>query len=317
MGKEELIGGCIFDIQGFSVHDGPGCRTLIFLKGCPLRCQWCSNPEGIRPFPEPLYNQSKCTFDLLCADACPYGAVKLRGSPAGSDAGLEFEREKCIRCKTFECVSACCTSALNKGGSYITSGELYDKIQRDRQYWGENGGITLTGGEPFTQPEFAASVFSLCFNSYIHTAVETCGDVPWPDIEQSLPWLEWIFFDLKHMDDEKHSMYTSSSNHLILENAHKLAAGFPGRLVFRMPLIPGFNDDKENILATAGFVAGTGRREINILPVHHLGREKFKLTGLPYLMTHQSLVSQTRLKEIKTAFEDKGITCYIGSETPF
>jgi glycyl-radical enzyme activating protein len=317
MDRAELSGGYIFDIQGFSVHDGPGCRTLIFFKGCPLRCRWCSNPEGIRPFPEPLYNRSKCTFDLLCIEACPYGAITLKGSPGGPDATLEFEREKCAGCSSFECAAACCTSALNTGGYYISSGDLYSRIRRDRQYWGEKGGITLTGGEPFSQPEFAASVFMLCYRAYIHTAVETCGDIPWKNIEQSLPWLEWIFFDLKHMNDAEHRKYISSSNHLILNNAEKLSQVFPGRLIFRMPLIPGFNDGMENITATADFIAKTGRREINILPVHHLGREKFKLAGIPYLMTDQSLVSKIRLNDIKKVFEDKGIICYPGSDTPF
>jgi pyruvate formate lyase activating enzyme len=230
---------------------------------------------------------------------------------------LDFEREKCSKCKSFDCAAACCTSAVNTGGYYITAGNLYSRIQRDRQYWGEKGGITLTGGEPFAQPEFAASVFRLCYNAYIHTAVETCGDLPWKNIEPSLPWLDWIFFDLKHMNDIQHRQLTSSSNRLILKNAQKLSKIFPGRLVFRMPLIPGINDGPENISATADFIVKTGRKEINILPVHHLGREKFRLAGMPYLITDQSLAGKNHLNNIKKTFEEKGVHCYLGSETPF
>ncbi|MCX6281767.1 MAG: glycyl-radical enzyme activating protein [Bacteroidetes bacterium] len=315
MDKPELTGGYIFDIQGFSVHDGPGCRTLIFLKGCPLRCLWCSNPEGIRPYPEPLYNESKCLFDLFCLDACQFNAITLEGE--NELRRLEFEREKCSKCSTYDCEKACLTRALAKGGSFITVGSLYSKIRHDRQYWGDKGGITLTGGEPFAQPEFTLALLKTCFEALIHTAVETCGDVPWISIERSLPWLEWIFFDLKHMDETAHKKLTASSNRLILENARRIADSFNGRLIFRLPLVPGLNDSEENIRSTADFILSTGRDELNILPVHHLGREKYLLSGFTYKLPGFEMTSRDKLLEARNRFSELGLRCYLGSETPF
>ncbi|HTX87347.1 MAG TPA: glycyl-radical enzyme activating protein [Bacteroidales bacterium] len=307
----ELNGGFIFDIQGFSLHDGPGCRTLIFLKGCSLHCEWCSNPEGIRPFPEPLYNPSKCLLDDLCIRACPSSAITRSGNV------LEIDREPCRTCTGFYCAEACCSSALKKGGDFISTRELMRKINRDRQYWGASGGITLTGGEPFVQPEFTRDILKTCYDSLIHTAVETCGNVPWADIEMSLPWLEWIFYDLKHMDPDQHKAMTGSGNRRILANAKKLAQEFPGRLVFRMPVIPGYNDDPSHLKRMAEFIASTGKEEINLLPLHHLGREKHSLTGRAYYTQEYSVPSRIDLTGIQDLFTSTGITCYIGSDTPF
>lgn len=307
----ELTGGFIFDIQGFSVHDGPGCRTLIFLKGCSLHCTWCSNPEGIAPSPEPLYNLEKCISDLLCVDACPLQGILI------DEGGLIFDRVKCSACTTFDCVKACCTGALRVGGYHTPIETIYAKIQRDRQYWGDKGGITLTGGEPYFQPEFARELLKKCFEGFIHTAVETCGNVPWKNIEPSLPWLDWIFYDLKHMDPEIHKSATGHSNKIILENALKLSEKFTGRMVFRMPVIPGFNDSGEHIKAMAAFILTTGRNEINLLPVHHLGREKYSLLNREYAMDSSGIMSDEALRTIQSLFSNAGITCYLGSDTPF
>lgn len=311
----KLDGGYIFDIQGFSVHDGPGCRTLIFLKGCPLRCLWCSNPEGIRPLPEPLYKESKCIIDLFCVQACPHTGIQLIGDK--EHPALNFSREICNTCDSFDCVSACLTGALAKGGYFISLKDLYSRLDRDRQYWGEKGGITLTGGEPFAQPEFSSAILKKCYEAYIHTAVETCGNVHWENIELSLPWLEWIFFDLKHMDETSHQRLTSSSNKLILENAKRLAGNFEGRMIFRMPLVPGMNDSDENIRATSEFILGLDRKELNILPVHHLGREKYLVSGIPYRMPNLEMADRQRLLEVQQRFTSYGVQCYLGSETPF
>lgn len=311
MVQEKLSGGYIFDIQGFSVHDGPGCRTLIFFKGCSLHCSWCSNPEGISPFPELLYNLEKCNSDLLCLESCKARAIIIQ------EGFLHFDSAKCNVCSTHDCARACCTGALQPGGYFISTGELYSKIQRDRQYWGGKGGITLTGGEPFCQPEFTLDLLKICYDRYIHTAAETCGNIPWKNIEPSLPYLDWIFFDLKQMDQEKHQNATGKSNDLILENANRLASKFPGRLVFRMPVIPGFNDNKDHILKMITFIKSTGRKEINILPVHHLGRDKYPLTGRKYSLDSSRIPAALEMQKIQSFFSGEGIQCYIGSETPF
>lgn len=303
----------LFDIQGFSVHDGPGCRTLIFFKGCSLCCRWCSNPEGIKGISEPLYNKSLCTFDGLCAEACPHQAIAIEGTPPD----LRIDRSICAGCTTHACAKACCTGALRLGGFEMNTGELYSRIDRDRSYWGSRGGITLSGGEPFVQHEFVHRFLEKCYDAYIHTAVETCGNVPWHYIEPSVPYLDWIFFDLKHMDPEKHRMMTGSANDLILGNALRLANNFNGRLVFRIPVIPGFNDDQYNILQTIDFIKKTGRTEVNILPVHHLGREKYGLVGMEYYTSDFTPPSREQLNTISERFITSGIRCFIGSETPF
>ena len=311
MVRKKLSGGYIFDIQGFSVHDGPGCRTLIFLKGCSLHCKWCSNPEGIYPLPQLLYKTSKCNSDLLCLNGCPVSAISF------GDGILIFDQTKCNVCQTRDCTRACCTGALQQGGYFISTDELYEKIQRDRQYWGEKGGMTLTGGEPFFQPQFAMDILKKSYDGFVHTAVETCGNVPWKNIEPSVPYLDWIFYDLKHMDRKMHRDATGHSNDLILDNARRLAEIFRGRFIFRMPVIPGFNDDPDHIIQMAGFIRSTGRNEINILPVHHLGREKYPLTGRKYSMDPSRVPSTSEIRKIQLLFDAEGIRCYPGSETPF
>jgi pyruvate formate lyase activating enzyme len=311
MVQPELITGALFDIQGFSVHDGPGCRTLIFFKGCSLSCAWCCNPEGIHAFSEPLVNASKCSFDELCIFACPKQAITKNGND------LDFNRKVCRDCTTYDCISACCSGALRLGGYNIRMDELFEIIQRDRQYWGSEGGITMTGGEPFLQPEFAEQILEKCYTAYIHTAIETCGNVPWTNIERSLKWIDWIFYDLKQADDLKHAAMTSQGNSLILDNARRLAKYFEGRLIFRMPVIPGFNDGEDNIFRLSGFLDSIGKNEINILPLHHLGKEKFKLVGRGYYTDDLTIPTKEDLQKIKSLFESNGVHCYIGSDTPF
>lgn len=203
------------------------------------------------------------------------------------------------------------------GGYRTTIEELWKIITRDRQYWGSRGGITLTGGEPFSQPEFVGDLLRRCYEAYIHTAAETCGNVPWANISASLPYLDWLFFDLKQMDPDIHFSVTGCPNHLILANALRAGKEFNGRLIFRMPFIPGVNNNRENILRTAAFIRSTGRSEINLLPVHHLGREKYNLIGQLYY-THDFInVSREELMAAQELFDSEGITCHLGSSTPF
>jgi len=342
MDRSELNGGFIFDIQGFSVHDGPGCRTLIFFKGCSLNCPWCSNPEGIHPFPEPLWRKNRCTFDRLCIDACPHKAITLQGDR------LIFDRSLCARCTTYECAASCCSGALSIAGHFITTTELLARIRRDRQYWGPGGGITLTGGEPFLQPEFAGEILKHCYEAYIHTAAETCGNYPWENIKGALPYLDWIFFDLKQVNgltgeqvngltgEQVNGLTGERGNGLtgervnggesgniikqksgILSNALRLADEFQGRLIFRLPLIAGMTDAEENLVALRDFILSSGRNELNILPGHHLGREKHEMLGYNYYTGDFSMQDASTLNQLRAWFEKEGIRCYLGSDTPF
>ena len=301
----------IFDIQGLSVHDGPGCRTLIFLSGCTLNCFWCSNPEGINIKPSLMYFQNKCIMCGNCVKNCSKNAVKVE------DNKISIDREKCRSCENQSCINECYTDALTLCGYEITVEKLFDIIKRDRQFWGSEGGITLTGGEPLLQIDFAKEILKTCYDSYIHTAIETCGNIPWNNFKRVIPYLDWVFFDIKHTDTNEHKPATGANNSLILANAKKLVCEFSGKLIFRLPLIPNFNDSEININNTISFLKGIGKNEINLLPLHHLGREKYKMLNKNYDIDNYPIPSIESLKNIKNIFKQAGINCYIGSETPF
>ena len=301
----------IFDIQGLSVHDGPGCRTLIFMKGCTLNCFWCCNPEGISSKPSLMYYSSKCITCGNCTKNCPQNAIRIE------DGKLTILRQHCAVCEDQNCINECYTDALRLCGYEITLTKLMEIIRRDRQFWGNKGGITLTGGEPLLQIDFVKELLAKCHQAYIHTAIETCGNVPWKNYQKVLPYLDWIFFDLKNFNSEEHKKATTVGNQMILENARLLAREFAGRLIFRLPLIPGFNDTSENIASLIQFMKETGKNEINILPLHHLGKEKYQKLDKKYIGEGIPIPANEHLKAIGQTFQSAGIHCYMGSETPF
>ncbi len=303
--------GFVFDIQGLSVHDGPGCRTLIFLCGCTMNCFWCSNPEGISPKPALMYSVSKCILCGACAGKCEHHAINIE------DGKLNISRSFCLSCEQQNCTDECYSGALRFSGYEISLPKLYSIIRRDRQYWGSEGGVTLTGGEPLLQLDFVKSLLQKCHEDYIHTAIETCGNIPWNNFQKVIPYLDWIFFDLKNMDNTLHMNATSAGNMLVLENAKRLSDEFQGRLIFRIPLLPGFNDSEENINSVISFLRDTGRKEINILPLHHLGREKYQLLQKSYTGGSYPVPVKESLETIRKMFNASGVDCYIGSETPF
>lgn len=191
------------------------------------------------------------------------------------------------------------------------------KIQRDRKYWGDLGGITLSGGEPMLQYGYINAVLHQCYDSYIHTCMETSGHAPWDHFEKVLPHLDWILFDLKHMDPKKHKLKTGISNQLIVENARKLASQKKVKIIFRMPIVPGFNDSISNIERTAAFLNSIGMKEINILPFHHLGSTKYEQLSLDYQASALKTPSPEDMRDIGAVFAKHSITSYIGSDTPF
>jgi len=308
----EELKGLLFDIQSFSVHDGPGCRTVIFLKGCNLRCPWCSNPEGINPFPEIMYYEEKCRKDYSCINACP---TAISFNQPGDL--ININRKQCLNCSEYKCVQSCLYDALKKVGYYITVSELIKRIQRDRNYWGSAGGITLSGGEPLLQHSFVRELLKICHDSYIHTAIETCGNVPWEYFKEILNYVDWIFYDIKHMDSEIHKKAIGMSNELILKNAHKIALLKNHRIIFRMTIVPGYNDTFENITATANFIKEIGKDEVNILSFHQLGSSKYRFLGRRYECIHLKPCNKEKLMELKEIFAAHNIKCYVGNHTPF
>ena len=308
---EGISEGTIFDIQGFSVHDGPGCRTVVFFKGCSLQCAWCCNPESKQPWPEPLLNNSRCINDGLCVQICTLNALTM------TNQGPVIDKTHCGSCTSHECINACHPGALRIAGSRITAEKLLQRVLRDRPYWGKGGGVTLSGGEPFVQAAFVQRFLEGCWEAYIHTAAETCGNVPWENIKPSLQYLEWLFFDLKNMDSARHKAMCGSGNERILENATRISESFGGRLVFRMPLIPGFNDSADNVSKTAEFVRQLGQKQINVLPLHHLGREKYNLLQNEYAAANLRVPATGEIEKVQDIFTQCGLECYSGSNTPF
>lgn len=312
--------GLIFDIQGYSVHDGPGCRTLVFMSGCPLRCAWCANPEGMEPRKRLLFRAAKCKHQAnnctQCIKACPYGAITSNGVDA--DPPLSIDRSICRNCSTFDCASACLWGALGVAGKEMTVKELWRIIDRDRQYWGGRGGVTFTGGEPLLQREFILAMLKRCKEGFVHTAVETSACVDTDHFLKAMRYLDFAFIDVKHMDPERHKEGTGVSNEQTLTNIRALAASnWPGRLVLRIPVIAGFNDSMENMEATARFMREVGLSEINLLPFHRMGDSKYTQLGQVYSYSDVEAMPLEHLVPLQEMFMEQGIACYIGSHTPF
>jgi pyruvate formate lyase activating enzyme len=192
-----------------------------------------------------------------------------------------------------------------------------DTVHRDRAYWGSGGGVTLGGGEPLAQPEFTLALLKELHDAYVHTAMETCANVPWARLEKALQYLDWIFVDIKHMEPEKHKQETGVSNELILRNIEHMAALESARTIVRMPVVPGYNDSDENVLAMAQFLRKIGKYEVNLLPFHRLGVSKYEQLGMDCVYKDTQAPSVEKMKQIEKIFEQKGISCYVGSDTPF
>ena len=307
--------GLIFDIQGHSIHDGPGTRTLVFLSGCPLRCKWCSNPEGMILRERLMYKSRLCKgCPERCVAVCPQHAVQV--PPDGLP--VVFDRTHCDCCETLACTKVCYTGALQVSGKWYSVDEVMRVFNRDRCYWGPEGGVTLTGGEPLMQERFVLELLERCQSAYIDTCVETSGYVSRSVLETALPYIHWLFVDLKHMDNGKHLQATGEGNDIILENIRWIAStDWPGKLVLRMPVIPGFNDDAANAEATAVFLEEIGQSEINLLPFHRLGASKYEQLGLTYEYADQVAPSQECLESLASIYLAHSIACHLGANTPF
>ncbi len=314
--------GLIFDIQGYSVHDGPGCRTAVFMKGCPLHCAWCSNPEGISTHPELLFKASKCVHRSQgcsrCLPACPYGAIRSNPGAAEDAPPLLIDRRLCRECQERPCAAACYFEALQVCGRWITIPELLRLLNRDRQYWGGNGGVTFTGGEPLLQHEFILGALQACRQATLHTAVETTAVIEPHFFLEVMQQVDFAFIDLKHMDPGRHQELTGHSNAPVLANLRRLVgSGWPGRLVLRMPVIDGFNDDEHNILAMAALMHELKLMEVNLLPFHRLGASKWAQVGVCCPYAGRSATSEEKLAVLQRLFLEQDILCYAGDETPF
>ncbi len=288
----------IFDIQRFSIHDGPGIRTTIFFKGCPLKCRWCQNPESLNPGLEVAFYKEHCAFCFACRDVCPENAIV-----ESEDVRIDFDR--CNACG--KCVSECMNNALRLvGGNWDASG-LLDEILKDKDFFDDSdGGITLSGGEPTLYTPFLREFLPLVKKMGIHVNMETSGMFKWDNIEPILPFLDLIFYDLKLMDSEMHQAYTGVDNRIIMENFEKLAVTFTD-LSARMPVIPTVNDTPVNISATAGFLKENSLQSIHLLPYHNFGEAKLARIKTDLEPLTLSTGKGDYLMSSKSRFEGHGI----------
>jgi pyruvate formate lyase activating enzyme len=297
--------GIVFDIKRFSIHDGPGIRTTVFLKGCPLRCAWCHNPESQRPEPQVMLRPSRCIVCGECVAHCPEDAIQWNGQ------GPVTDRSLCIACGT--CTPYCASEARELIGEEKSATEVLELIKRDLAFFDESGGgVTFSGGEPLNQAPFLLALLQGCQALEIHTAVDTCGATSWEALDRIRPFVDLFLYDIKLLDDGRHRQVTGSSNHMILDNLRRLAAA-GAHIQLRMAIIPGVNDDEVNLRQTAEFAAGLlGIRGISLLPFHNTAREKYANLGLTYALAGVHSPDEARMSEIGRLMAGYGLDVSLG-----
>ena len=273
-----MVEGWIWDIKKYALHDGPGIRTTVFFKGCPLHCLWCCNPESQSFSPQVVWNKEKCLHCGLCVETCPHQAVTF------DELGNRItDADRCEVCG--QCAERCPGEAATVAGRVVTVDEVLEEVGKDAVYYSRSGGgLTLSGGEPLAQPDFAFQLLQAYKTSEhgLHTTVDTCGNVPWSTFERILTYVDLFLYDVKHMDPEKHHRFTGVCNKLILENLERLADSAK-KVIIRVPLIPECNDDEDNIRRTAEFARNLPKIErLDLLPYHRLGEPKYRRLAVDY-----------------------------------
>ena len=288
--------GIVFNIQKYSVHDGPGIRTVVFLKGCPLRCRWCSNPESQKPQPQLVYNRNKClTLDhcVRCLEVCTAGSIK-----AGAENRIQIDRDICNECML--CTQACPSLALNVYGETMTVEHVIGKVEEDSAFYSRSGGgLTIGGGEPMHQAEFAVALLKEARRRRINTAMETCGFCQWDDLEDTCRFLDTLLYDVKSMDPEKHLTFTGVSNERVLANLRRVRETFPDLPVWvRTPIVPGFNDSVEDIRPILEHIRAMPNIRFEALDYHRMGKPKYEYLGIEFPMGDRNL-DEERIKQIR------------------
>jgi len=295
--------GVLFNIQRYSLHDGPGIRTIPFFKGCPLSCKWCSNPESHRPQPELIYKKNDCIHCGKCIDVCKHKALS-------SHHRFFVDRERCTQCG--ECVDVCPTGALEMKGKRMTVGQVMLELKKEENLFRRSGGgITLSGGEPLAQPEFAKDLLKACKEKGWHTAIETTGYTSKDVVENIFPWVDLALTDIKAISPHVHKENTGVDNKIILENLIRIS--FITKLIVRVPIIPNVNDNPEEIKAIGEFAKLlSGVDTIHLLPYHNYGENKYIMLGKEYPMRETEPNKEEKLNLLKDVIESLGFHCHIG-----
>lgn len=286
--------GLIFNVQKFSIHDGPGIRTTVFMKGCNLRCAWCHNPESFLMVPQLETTFEKCIGCGKCFQVCPNGCHEM------TENGRVFHRDRCIGCG--KCADVCYTDALTITGKSKTPDEVLKEILADKDFYvTSGGGATFSGGEPLLQSDFLLECLKLCKENNIHTAIDTAGNVDFSVFEKLNPYVDLYLFDVKTMDSEKHHKYTSVHNERILENLKKLTA-IAKEIWIRTPVIPDVNDDEESIRAITDFLKSLNatcitRYELN--PFHRLGSAKYRSLDMEYAYAQTKSMAKEKINALR------------------
>jgi pyruvate formate lyase activating enzyme len=299
--------GIIFNIQGYCTHDGPGIRTTVFLKGCPLSCPWCQNPESHSFHPDLLFAEEKCTGCGECIQVCPQTAIRIQGKTSYTD------RRLCQGAGL--CVNVCPNEARAVIGRRVTVDEVFKEVAADALFYQESGGgVTLSGGEPLAQPEFATGILKKCRSAGFHTALDTCGYAGWTTAREVLRHVNLVLFDFKHMNPEIHEKYTGVSNEQIMQNAEKIHHEMSIPIRARVTLVPGFNDSTENIQATAGFISGklSNTVPVHLLSCHRLGEAKWERLEKKNEAAEIEIPDEQKLMECRRIFESFGLTVIMG-----
>jgi len=299
--------GMIFNIQHYSIHDGPGIRTTVFMKGCPLSCVWCQNPESQTSLPEIFIIIETCTGCGKCVQVCPRGAIEIVGGHSKTN------RKICDGCG--KCAEVCPNEARNLMGRTVTAAEVFKEVSGDSVFYQKSGGgVTLSGGDPVAQPKFSISILKLCKNAGIHTAIETSGYANWEILRQILEYVDLVLYDFKQMDPLEHKKYTGVSNSLILDNAKRIYHECHIPMLVRVPIVPGYNDSVENIKATARFVATELGMDVKVhlLPYHRLGETKYERLECASKSASIQPPSEKHVLKLKEIIESFGLTVYIG-----
>lgn len=286
----------IMEVERFSIHDGPGIRSTVFMQGCPMHCPWCANPESQKIGPYILYMEEKCVRCRSCEMNCPVHAIELK------DNRMVFDRDKCIHCNKCSNTS-CLNEALKVLGTQKTTKEVIDIVLRDKVYYEQsNGGVTFSGGECFIQFEALKEMILMCKENGLSVAVETAGDVEWEKIEELIPYIDCFLFDVKHFDTKTIKDVTGGNGSRIFENLKKLASICPEKIIARTPVIPGFNYSDEIISKIFEMIKESGIKTVNLLPYHTLGVDKYIQMDKEYTLPIKSLTKK-ELEKFKSLGE--------------